>query len=265
MPSLGWVFWMHGRVPRLLLTAATTASAVLLAWLLARRYSRPGRWRELPREERLLALTSLAMIGINLVYAQFCDTYLITYIPLIFFAVGQEARAWPRWCRGATLALCAATLLLSSLWTRGSLAEEEAYWRTADAIRSTGVAPSRIAGDFNWSGYHGSFDDWLEEARRAGPVTPKSGSDPENPIDIHFAYRAFLERRTAEAEYVLRSTPPAPGDASRQLVEIVEYPGMFFHRKRLYVIRQGRKGGRGAFRGRRRPSVFRDRRRGGCS
>jgi hypothetical protein len=236
MPSLGWLLKMPGPVRRASLTLATTTAAVLLGWLLSRRYLAPARWPALPREELLLAFTSMAMIALNLAYAQFCDTYLITYIPFMIVAVGQESRAWPRWCRGGSLALCAVMLLLSTLWTRSSLAEEEAYWQAAEALRSAGVEPRRIAGDFNWSGYHGAFDDWIAEAAKAGPLTPRTGSDPRNPIYIHYAFDAYLRRRGEDAEYTLQSRPPETGDPSRQVVKVDEYRGFFLDRKKLYVV-----------------------------
>jgi hypothetical protein len=236
MPSLGWVLVMGSRMCRFFLTFPTFAVTVLLTWLLWRRYLHPQRWPLLPREECLLLLTSLAMFGLNLIYVQFCDTYLIVYIPLALVALGQELRGWPRWCNNVSFLLGVLVLSLSSSWTRGSLAEEEAYWQAAETLRSSGVAPSQVAGDFNWSGYHGSFDDWIAEV--GGPESaPEYIELPRHPKHMHGAYDAFLKRRAEIAEYTLQSSPPAPGDPTHQLVRKEDYPGMFFERKSVFVVR----------------------------
>ncbi len=163
MPSLGWVLTLDSAVERALLTVATTTCGALLVVLLCARYLRPGRWDSLSPGETLLVSSSAVMFVLNVFYAQYNDTYLTIYIPVALLAVAKEMPRWPRGLRIVHVLACVPVIVLASLWTRGSLAQEEAYWQAAAEIRLQGVMPRQVAVDLRWSCYHGAFDDWAAE------------------------------------------------------------------------------------------------------
>jgi hypothetical protein len=235
MPSLGWVLTVDSAVERRLLTVAATTCGALLLVSLCTRYLRSNRWRSLSPGETLLVSSSIVMFVLNVLYVQYNDTYLVVYIPVALIAVAKETPRWPRRWRLAHLLACLPIIVLASLWTRGSLVEEEAYWRTAEEIRLRGVMPSQVAGDLRWSCYHGAFDDWVAEIGGIGGIGKYNATDPRSPLHFHRAFAAFMARRTEAAEYVLLPCCRVPGDR-RRVVQTVTYPGMFLEPQILYVV-----------------------------
>jgi hypothetical protein len=238
MPSLGWILSLDGRpVERVLLTGATTACGALLVVSLSARYLRPGRWRSLSAGETLLVSSGVVMFVLNVLYVQYNDTYLTVYIPVALLAIAKGTPHWPPRVRIAHLLACVPVIMLASIWTRGTLVEEEAYWRAAEEIRLRGVMPSQVAGNLRWSCYHGAFDDWVAEIGGAEGIAKYNATDPRSSLHFHAAFAAFIDRRTQAAEFVLQPCWPDPGDRGR-IVNTVMYPGMFLNPKFLYVFRR---------------------------
>jgi hypothetical protein len=238
MPSLGWVMTMDGKVKRALLTVATTTCGTLLGLLLFARYIRPGRWRSLSPVEILLVSSSVVMFVLNVLYVQYCDTYLTAYIPVALIATAKEFPHWPRPCRVLHFMACVPVIALACLWTRASLVEEEVYWQAAEELRLRGVIPSQVAGDLRWSGYYGCYDDWVAEIGGIDGIAKYSATDPRSPLSFHKAFTIFMNRRTEAAEYQLQPRPPVPTDGNCRIVKTVAYPTMFLKPKVLYVVRR---------------------------
>src|SRR4030095_16270916 len=135
MPSLGWVLTLHSPGERVLLTVVTTTCGALLAVLLCTRYLRTGGRGSVSPGETLLVCSSAVMFVLNVLYVQYNDNYLIVYIPVALMAIAKEMPRWPRGLRRMHALACVPVILLATLWTRSSLAEEEAYWRAAEEIR----------------------------------------------------------------------------------------------------------------------------------
>jgi hypothetical protein len=237
MPSLGWVLTLDSSVERSLLTVATTACGALLAVALCIRYIWAGGRGSVSPGEKLLIWCSAVMFVLNVLYVQYCDTYLIVYTPVALMAIAKEMPRWPWGLRTAYALAWLPVIALASMWTRSSLAEEETYWRAAEEIRLQDVMPSRVAGDLRWSCYYGAFDDWVAEVGGIGGVAKYNAMDSHSPLQFNNAFLAFLDRRSKTAEYLLEPCCPAPGDGSR-IVKTVAYPGMFFESKVLYVLRR---------------------------
>jgi hypothetical protein len=241
MPSLGWVLSPHGGpVERTLLTVATTTCGALLALSLSARYAWPGGWRSLSPGEILLVGFAAATFVLNVLYVQYNDTYLIPYMPVALFAVAKGMPRWPSRLRIVHLLACAPVITLASLWTRGMLVEEEAYWRSAEEIRLGGVMPSQITSDprwSQWSRYYGAFDDWVAEIGGAQAIAKYNATDPRSSLHFQTAFDHFMDRRTQAAEFVLQTCSPDGGDRGR-IVKTVMYPGMFLKPRFLCVFRR---------------------------
>ena len=237
MPSIGWVMKMDGRVKRALMTVATTTCGALLGLLLSIRYRRLDRWRLLSPGETMLVSSGVVMFVLNVLYVQYCDTYLTVYIPAALMATAKELPHWPRRWRVLHLMACVPVIALACLWTRASLVEEEVYWQAAEEIRLRGVIPNQVAGDLRWSGYYGCFDDWVADIGGINGITKYDVTDSRSPLN-HSTFDAFMNRRTGAAEYLLQPRPTVAGDRSGQIVKTVVYPGMFLKPKALYVIRR---------------------------
>ena len=97
--------------------------------------------------------------------------------------------------------------------------------------------PSQVAGNLRWSCYHGAFDDWVAEIGGVEGIAKYNATDPRSSLHFHAAFRAFIDRHTRAAEFVLQPSRPDPGDR-RRMLDTVMYPDMFLNPKLLYVIRR---------------------------
>jgi hypothetical protein len=71
-------------------------------------------------------MSSLALLGLQLLYVQFYDVYVIQFVSFVVIALGQMPRQWPRWCKAFTAILCLITLTVSALWSRSNLEKAQA-------------------------------------------------------------------------------------------------------------------------------------------
>ena len=242
MPSLPWLLSSRQLLPlsfkwHLAVTLVTGGFAVGFGCLLSQRYLEGRAGRVLLGAECFLLLSGLALLGLQLLYVQFYDVYLIQFLPFAVVVLGKTLPSWPRWCKALTAVLCVAMLLVSSLWTRGILAYTEASWRAADLARSAGAAPQDVAGNMTWSCYYGAFDEWIADIGGTDVATRYSGSNR-----MHFAFFDFLHKRERRAQYALRPLGRPIPDNSWQFVGTVEYRDAWLRRRNIYVlVRQTRK------------------------
>jgi hypothetical protein len=163
---------------RLALTLVTYGFAVVLGWLIVQRYVERQSWRVMTPEESFVILTGMATLGLQLLYVQFWDVYLIQFIPFAVFAVAQMSHVWPWWCQASTAVLALIMLCFSSLWTRGHLSQADASWQAAKIAQAAGAAPESIGGNMTWSTYNGAFDEWISQVGGQGHCTYLRCWDP---------------------------------------------------------------------------------------
>jgi len=234
MPYLAWLLPNAQTSPfgfkrHLALTLLTAGFAVLFGWLLSRRYLDRQNWQRLSTAEWFVVLSGMALLGLQLVYAQFYDVYLIQFLPFAVFALGKMAPTWPRWCKGTTATLCLVMLSVSSLWTRGTLARAEASWRAAEIARSAGAAPQEVGGNMTWSCYQGAFDEWIARIGGLNPTRRYIGSNT-----MHFAFFDFLNRRFDHTKYLVTDR----ADPNGKIVNQVDYRDSWLCPRSIYVLRQ---------------------------
>jgi Dolichyl-phosphate-mannose-protein mannosyltransferase len=215
------------------LTLLTCSFALILAWLLSRRYFDKRNWRLITNPEWFVVLSGLALFGLQLLYAQFYDVYLIQFLPFTVFALANMAAKWPRWCTATTTGLCLVSLCISSLWTRGSLAQAEASWQAAELAHSAGAVPRDVGGNMTWSCYYGAFDEWIVDIGGSNASDRYIGSNR-----MHFAFFDFLNRRFDHAKYLVTASAPTNADTTAQLLKRVEYRDSWLRPRSIYVVRR---------------------------
>jgi hypothetical protein len=169
---------------------------ILVVWSLwaAARTRADGRH---PSPAELFPLvTILCFLGLQVLYVQFADEYLLPFVPLV-----MSVALWPfgdvsMWMKRVTVALCLAGLALGILWTRGTLERAQAYWEAAEYLRSGGVEPRSIRAFpamWVWNSYYGAFDEWVSEIH--GSESIKIGR-----------YHEFLGMRAGSGPYRIEET-----------------------------------------------------------
>jgi hypothetical protein len=169
---------------------------------MTKRYLRTRNWRVLSCAEWFVVLSGLALLGMQLLYAQFYDVYLIQFLSFAVFVIGNIGPAWPSWCKAITAVLCVTMLFTSALWTRGALAKAEASWRAAEFAHSKGTPPSEIGGNMTWSCYYGAFDEWIANVGGLNAADQYVGSHR-----MHFAFFNFLNQRFDRAKFLVTGSP----------------------------------------------------------
>ena len=126
MPYLAWLLPNSQTSPfgfkkHVAITVLTSGVAVVLGWLLSRRYACRRNWPNVSVEEWFVVFSGLALLGLQLLYTQFYDVYLIQFVPFAVIAVGKMAPRWPRWCKGLSAMMCLVMLSISSCGRAGIL------------------------------------------------------------------------------------------------------------------------------------------------
>jgi len=240
MPYLAWLLPNSQTSPfgfkkHLALTVLTSGFAIVLGWLLSRRYLEKRNWQHISPGEWFVVFSGLSLLGLQLLYAQFYDVYLIQFIPFALVALGQMAPSWPRWCKVLTAGMCLVMLLISACWTRGKLAEAQASWEGAEFVHSIGVAPRDIGGNQTWSCYYGAFDEWIAEVGGLNASDRYIGSHR-----MHFTFFDFLSRRFDRSKYLITSSPPDAADPNLQLLRRVEYRDNCLRPQSIYLMIRSR-------------------------
>lgn len=228
MPYLPWNFEdlqaLTNGVP-LVVTVLTSAGAVLFACWIVARYRKGTATLPTPPSRRLLDLVTLFLLLQTLVFCHLGDEYLLAFLPfgLIVLGHGLGDRLDRR--LGWAVAACAACLLVSALWTRGILAEAEAYWQGAETARqTTGLPPEEIYGYWTWNCFHGAFQTYLAETNAA----------PQDTFEDFF--RRWRGAQRARAAVVVEPLEGNVGPGQELLAEF-HYPDALFRVKKMGVIK----------------------------
>src|SRR5262249_31208064 len=113
----------------------------------------------------------------------------------------------------------------SSMWTRGILEREEAYWAGAEALRRSGVAPRRIYGKWTWITYHG-FQDYLAEINY------------RTVVDTADYFGRWLPERRQSAEFVLADGPIQGRHKTWETVREIPYRNGLLEEQRVFVFKR---------------------------
>jgi hypothetical protein len=181
---------------------------------------RLGRgWSKLSPGERLVDAVTVLLVIMHLVVYALADEYVTAFVPAVLLAVGRRyAGCLERHGRMVT-GVSLAVLLAAALWTRGWLAEEEALWKGAEALRSEGAEPAAVFTMWTWRAYH-TFDDYLEDIGR------------RNTWGFGDFFGRWEQRQRAEARYeVTLSSRPPDGRANWVLLRRLPYRDGFFRRR----------------------------------
>lgn len=238
MPYLAWLLPNSQTSPfgfkkHVAITVLTSGVAVVLGWLLSRRYAYRRNWPNVSVEEWFVVFSGLALLGLQLLYTQFYDVYLIQFVPFAVIAVGKMAPRWPRWCKGLSAMMCLVMLSISSCWTRGTLAQAEAKWQAAELIHSSGVTARDVGGNQTWSCYYGAFDEWIAEIGGSNASDRYIGSHR-----MHFAFFDFLNQRSDRAKYLVTPSPPDVTDPNAEILRQVEYRDIWLRPRSIYLVRR---------------------------
>ena len=228
--SLSYPLFPSSAKVRLIITLLTYGFAIILCWLLARRYLLASRTSVISQPEWFIVLCGVAAFGLQLIFVLFSDTYLIPFVPFTAFALSQMARNWSRWLQALTAVLCLLALGISSLWTRANLAYAEANWRAAEIARAAQADSRDIAGNMTWSCYNGAFDDWVAEVGEP-PTAPVAGGGNL----IHPLFFKFLLERYDHAHYVISFSRP---QRDVQLLGTVTYRDKLLRPHTIYVTKR---------------------------
>jgi hypothetical protein len=183
----------------------------------------------LPRE-LLLDLTSLFLLGCNLIFFQQWDSYQLPFLPLAAIVLGKRYEGLMTSRRWAVTGCCLVLLVGSVIWTREDLAKGDVQWILAERLRESGVPPQNIASSWEWFAYW-SFPEFVRlEGKQAGTAIPnflgEGGWQGRN-------------RQAAEYWIVHDPRPPAGSNESWTIVGEADYFSVYARRReRFYAIRR---------------------------
>jgi 4-amino-4-deoxy-L-arabinose transferase-like glycosyltransferase len=237
MPYLAWLLPNNQTIDfgfknHLLLTLLTAIFAAALGWLLSRRYLNVQHWQKISRPETFIAFSGLALLGVQLIYAQFYDVYLIQFLPFVLLALGLMCPRWPGWLKATICGLSAVGLVVSLFWTRGSLERAEANWRAAEIAQSNGAAPEDVAGNMTWSCYHGAFDAWLRQVGGIAAAQSYNGGHR-----MHFAFFDFLDQRFSHASFILSPSVSQQAGKKSAVIATVPYRDEFVRARQIEIVK----------------------------
>ncbi|HEV8002553.1 MAG TPA: glycosyltransferase family 39 protein [Planctomycetaceae bacterium] len=183
----------------------------------------------LPRE-LFLDLTSLFLLGCNLIFFQQWDSYQLPFLPLVAIVVAKRFEGQLVSRRVAVVACCILLLIGSAIWTREDLAKGDVQWTLAERLRVSGVPPQNIASSWEWFAFW-SFPDFVrEEGKLAGTAIPNFlGED------------GWQGRNRKAAEYwiVHDPHPPAGSGEGWTIVGEADYFSVYARgRERFYAVRR---------------------------
>ena len=226
MPSLLWNLDIlkTSFVLMVILTLVTSVFAVLIGWTLSMNGFTRHCWTNTQSTDVFVAVTAVTMLGFHLVYVDFGDEYLISFLPFVILVFRRSVGDWGIRKKWLALILSFILLTLSSLWTRSTLEMEEGLWKGADRLRAQGFLPKEIYGSWAWSCYHSAFREWLEEGQ-GKPLT-----------DPGVFFTAWLPQREKEARFRIVHSPSAPAGTTWKVIEKLAYRNMWLQRRYLFVV-----------------------------
>jgi hypothetical protein len=221
MPYLGWDETLEtlGGIPRGGWTLVTSIGAILSGYIVVQRYRK--EWHEIPTSERLLDLFTILVFAEHLIFFKFGDRYLLPLLPFVIITVGRYARTMLNRYAVLAFSACLVMILLSAIWTRGTLEQSEASWRAAELVRTAGVERCLIFCTYEWNSYYGITNDYISDI---GQSLVKDFKD--------FWHR-FLPGRKRHAEFLVATSPTK---LDGKIVYEIPYRDMFFRKKQLYVV-----------------------------
>lgn len=201
VPVLPWnleALQSMGRLARAALTVLTAVGAALFGRVIVLRlrgYFQAGTFT--PRVPLLDLVTFFYLIQ-TLIYCHIGDEYLTALIPFTLIAVGRYLGEWLKRFQALLAISFLLILAASAVWTRGLLAEKEAFWRAGESLRTAGISPKEINASWEWNCYQGAFDEYVAEVRDQKFTT----------IDDFFL--RWQREREAEASYLILREPALP-------------------------------------------------------
>jgi hypothetical protein len=182
-----------------------------------------------PRE-LLLDLTSLFLLGCNLIFFQQWDSYQLPFLPLVTIVLAKRFEATMVLHRVAIAACCLFLLIGSAIWTREDLAKGDVQWILAERLRESGVPPQDIASSWEWFAYW-NFPEFLrQEAKHAGSEIPN-----------FLGEQGWQGRNRQAAEYwiVHDPRPPAGSRETWTVVGEADYFSVYARRReKFYAVRR---------------------------
>jgi hypothetical protein len=183
-----------------------------------------------PPRELLLDLTSLFLLGCNLIFFQQWDSYQLPFLPLTAIVLGKRYEGLMISRRWAVASCCLVLLVGSAIWTREDLAKGDVQWTLAERLRESGVPPQDIASSWEWFAYW-SFPEFVrQEGKQAGTAIPN-----------FLGEEGWQGRNRQAAEYwiVHDPRPPAGLNENWTVVGEADYFSVYARRReRFYAIRR---------------------------
>jgi hypothetical protein len=194
MPSLNWLLnsLPEAESPhfRHRLTDATTVFGALTLWLILRQYVPARGHPPTSLTDKLLGMVTAGMLVANIVFFILGDRYTIVYVPFVLWVIGRTASPWGNATRAVVLVGCIYALRWSTDWTYRRLEPATTYFALADRALERGAAPRDVDIGWQWQGYHGAFDEWVESVRH------REGADLNE-------FFPWLDARGASSRYVI--------------------------------------------------------------
>jgi hypothetical protein len=224
-----------GDPARWMVTIYVVVGAALIASVFVERYAGLLSQKANPvpapiSRELLLDLTSLFLLGCNLIFFQQWDAYQLPFLPVTAIVLAKRfegrmiSRSW-------TVAGCCLLLLIgSAIWTREDLAKDDVEWTLAERLRESGVPPQQIASSWEWFAYWNFGDFVRQEGGKAGSEIPN-----------FLGEQGWQGRNRLAAEYwvVHDPNPPAGSQEMWTIVGQAEYFSFYARgRERFYAIRR---------------------------
>ncbi len=224
-----------GEPVRWAVTIFVVVGAALIARVFVERYASlltrtPGSVPPPTPRELLLDLTSLFLLGGNLVFFQQWDSYQLPFLPLVAIVLARRFEGLLLARRWAVAGCCLVLLAGSAIWTREDLAKGDVQWILAERLREEGVAPQNIASSWEWFAYWNFPEFVRQEGKRASTEIPKFlGEDGWQ----------GRNRKVAEYWIVHDPRPPAGSKETWTVVGEADYFSVYARRReRFYAVRR---------------------------
>jgi 4-amino-4-deoxy-L-arabinose transferase-like glycosyltransferase len=203
-------------VMRLLDTAGILGGATLIVLALYKLQPKVSL-RSFRPATLLLLGTCVSLFFLYLPFSQLNDTYTVEFLPFVLLLIAdalQNHQPPPNVLRAAA-AFSTLIVLATAFWMRGEAAPREAEWASADALYHAGVQPINMVVPYDWSQYHGGFDEWAAQ-------------DPSsNQFD-------FLSRGWGSAQFAVQYAPSPAAPPGWRLLAVRDYRNVTFQRR--YVL-----------------------------
>jgi len=228
------VLLVLGEPVRWIVTIFVVVGAALIARVFVERYASLFSKAASPvlaaPRELLLDLTSLFLLGGNLIFFQQWDSYQLPFLPLTAIVLAKRFEPLMLSRRLAVAGCCVLLLIGSAIWTREDLAKGDVQWILAERLRESGVSPQNVASSWEWFAYWNFPEFVRQEGKRAGTEIPN-----------FLGEQGWQGRNRQAAEYwvVHDPRPPAGSSETWTVVGQADYFSVYARRReRFYAIRR---------------------------